>query len=62
MKKFLLIFYSLLIAVTTIGQPNNGPPDPGGGGGRVPITESIVLLLSAGIGLGIKSFKKKNKN
>ncbi len=38
-------------------QPGNGPP-----GGRVPITESIVLLLLGALGIGIKAFYKKSRN
>ena len=38
-------------------QPGNEPP-----GGRIPITESIVLLVLGALGIGIKTFYKKSRN
>ena len=55
--KFVFIFLADLIFPLL----QNGP-DPGGGGDRVPITESIILLIAAAFGLGIKAFSRKRKH
>ncbi len=41
--------------------PPAGGPDPGDPGDRIPITESILMLVAGGVGLGIKHFSKKKK-
>jgi hypothetical protein len=49
--------------ITGNGPPGPCPPtdpdcnDPA----KAPITETVVLLLAGGIGLGIKAFSKKKK-
>jgi len=54
---FLISLFSLLFSILQLG------PDPGGGPGDIPIVESILLLVGAGLFYGIKSIinnKKKN--
>ncbi len=67
----LFIFLFFIISLTTsIAQPGNGngaphpcpPNNPNCEPVRYPITESILLLLAGGFGLGIRVISKKRKN
>lgn len=62
-KRILLGLLTLLIVpILLFGQPDvppGGGPDPGDGGDRIPITESILLLLAGGVGYGIRQFSKR---
>ena len=49
---FLLHFADILFPLL---QPTQG------GGGRAPITEAIILLIAGALGIGIKTFSKKDK-
>jgi hypothetical protein len=52
--KFVLVFFADLLF--PLLQPGPGP-NPG----RAPITEGIILLLAAALGLGVRSLSKKSK-
>ncbi len=54
--KIILIFFAdLLFPLLQLGPPGQG------GGPKAPITEGIILLVAAAIGIGIKTFSKKHK-
>jgi hypothetical protein len=71
-KIFSILFALLLTATCFIGfaQPGNGrgaphpcpPNNPNCPPARVPITETIIILLVGGLGLGLKTVSKKKKN
>jgi len=51
----------LLYLVNILFPILQGGPGPGDPGNQAPITGGIILLLTAAIGYGIKTFSKKNK-
>ena len=52
--RFIVVFFTDLLF--PLLQPGPGP-----GGNRYPITEAIILLVVAALGIGIKSLTKKDK-
>lgn len=51
-KIILIFFIDVLFPLLQPGQ---------GGGPKAPITEGIILLVTAALGIGMKTFSKKNK-
>lgn len=71
--KFFSVLFTFVLFVTCL----TGFAQPGGGNGaphpcppnnpncppvRVPIAETVIILLAGGLGLGLKTVSKKNKN
>lgn len=66
----LFILFFITASLTGFAQPSKGkggpnpcpPNNPNCPPARVPITESIIILVIGGIGIGIKSISKKRKD